>query len=131
MAQGFQRTTLGGSAHIAGIGLAMVLQARASGEHLIAETVTLAQQQQLLTVQIVGVQRLFRGERMVFGHKHHERFVIQGLGHHIRLDKRQRHDNHIQLTIAQLLTQVVGVAFFYIKRHFARQFLQMGNKLGQ
>ena len=87
MAQGFQGATFSGSADIADIGIALMLQAWAGSEHLIAETVTLAEQQQLLIIQVIGLQKFFGGKRMIFGHQHHKGFVVQRLGYYIRLDK--------------------------------------------
>ena len=126
MADGFQRTGLNRRVHGAIIAFG---NGRACFKDLIAEAVTFAQQQQALVVEQTGVDGLFFGPRVLTGHQHVKRLVIERQSQDVSFLERQRDDDRVQLTVAQFVTQHVGEVFFDVQRHLRGNPVQLWNQV--
>ena len=104
---------------------------RAEPQHLVAEAVTRSQQQQLLA----GQRRRVDGRRllqwMAGGYQHHKWLFVHRLGQNPPLRKRQRQDQHIQVTLFEPLAQYCCIVLFDLQGHVGRAAVQAGNQVRQ
>ena len=103
----------------------------AAGKHVVAHTVALGQQQNLLLRQFVLGNGIEFFKRMPFGHDDEKRFVIQRLGQKACFLKRLGNDDGVQIAALERFGQHVGVILFQHQRHIRRNFTQRQNQLGQ
>ena len=71
-------------------------QARAGFQDLVAETVPLAKQQQVLAVQFVAIDLAVRGPGVAGWNDDTERFVVNRLGDQTGFAERQRNDDDVE-----------------------------------
>ena len=104
-------------------------QGRAGFQHLVAEAVTFAQQQQALVVEQAGVDGFFLRPWMLARHQHIERLIVERQGQYIGFVERQSDDDRVQFAIAQLVAQHMGEVFFDVQRHLRGDPVQLRNQV--
>ena len=82
--------------------------------HLIAETVALAEQEQLFGGKCFRTDGLGFAQRMTSRHGYTKRLVINCTRHDTRLGKGKGEDRHIQLSTAQQLSQAYCEIFLKV-----------------
>jgi len=126
MANGFQ----GAGFHGGVLGAVVAFgQRRAGFQHLVAEAVALAKQQQALVIEQAGVDGVFLRPRVGGGHQHVERLVVERQREHVGLVERQGDDDRVQLAVAQFVAQHVGEVFFDIQRHLRCDAVQLRDQV--
>ena len=128
MADGFERTALECLLQIAGAGLA---HARAGLQHLVAEAVAGAEQQQRFIAELLSRNFRFPAPGMICGHDDAKGLIVDRLRHYARVGKRQRQDRHVEFPGLEPCAERCGKVFLQDEGHVRRALAQYGYELRQ
>lgn len=102
---------------------------RAGFQHLVAEAVAFAEQEQALVVEQLGIDAGLGGPGMVGRHQHIEGLVEQRLGQDVGFLERQGDDDRVEFAGTQLVAEDMGEVLLDVQRHLRRDPVQLGNQV--